>query len=81
MGKAIKMLAICILVGCLLISGVLFYNQYTELKQSRYYFSRVTDGTPMVFDNLTGKYYYRLSTGSKVEYYEVDLINGTITKH
>ena len=77
MEKAIKMLAICILIGCLLISGALFYNQYTKLNQSRYYFSRVTYGTPMVFDNLTGKYYYSIFEDGIDKYYEVDSLNGT----
>jgi hypothetical protein len=77
--KAIKMLAVSIFVGCMLISAVLFYNNYASLKQDRYYFSRVTDGPPMIFDKVTGKFYYgsNLFMSSR-RFYSVDLINQTV---
>jgi hypothetical protein len=68
--KSIKFLGICILIGCIILSGVLFYNQYAELKQSRYYFSETSDKPPRVFDRVTGKYYWIAGK----TYYEADPI-------
>jgi CHASE1-domain containing sensor protein len=71
MEKVIKLLAVSIIIGCLLLSVAIIGKSYIETRYDRYYFSRVADGSPMVFDNATGKYYFYSSSG----FHEWDNIN------
>jgi hypothetical protein len=87
MEKSIKLLAVSLLIGSLLLSAAIVAKSFIDTRYDRFYCAKLEDSSPVIFDNLTGKYYtvYYDAThinldAIKIPYFrEIDPINNINT--